>query len=76
MTAVEWLEERFERHLDWEEGKRGAKLYTLEDFAKDFEKAKEMHKQEIIDAFLGHDSDTDENIEVAEEYYEETFKQD
>lgn len=36
--------------------------------------AKEMEKEQIIDAFIGYDSDTQENIEVAEQYYNQTFK--
>jgi phenylalanyl-tRNA synthetase alpha subunit len=35
----------------------------------------EMEKQQIIDAFIGYDSDTKDNLEVAEQYYNETFKQ-
>jgi hypothetical protein len=34
----------------------------------------EMEKQQIIDAFIGYDSDTEDNLEVAEQYYNETFK--
>ena len=34
----------------------------------------ELEKQQIIDAFIGQDSDTDENLEIAEQYYNETFK--
>lgn len=37
-------------------------------------KAKELEKQQIVDAFIGQDSDTDENLEIAEQYYNETFK--
>jgi len=51
MTSIEWLEERFQMYLSWYEGHHNAKKYTIEDFAKDFEQAKEMHKQEIIDAY-------------------------
>ena len=61
-TTVEWLEEQynlgngFERHLT----------------ESDFEQAKEMHKQEIIDAWEdGHDSFSTRN---AEQYYNETFE--
>jgi hypothetical protein len=35
----------------------------------------EKEKQQIIDAFIGYDSDTKDNLEVAEQYYKETFKQ-
>ena len=51
MTSIEWLEERFQMYLSWYEGHHSAKEYKLEDFAKDFQQAKEMHKQEIMDVF-------------------------
>jgi len=35
----------------------------------------ELEKQQIIDAFLGHDSDTEDNLEVAETYYNETYNE-
>ena len=47
MTSVEFLEERFQMYLSWYEGHHSAKEYKLEDFAKDFQQAKEMHKQEM-----------------------------
>jgi hypothetical protein len=34
----------------------------------------EMEEQQIVDAFIGYDSDTEDNLEVAEQYYNETFK--
>ena len=70
MTSIEWLEEEF------------FKLYfTMEIHFKVYEvieKAKEMHKQEIIDAHInGHNapSSTIKNFD-AEQYYQETFKKD
>lgn len=63
MTAVEWLMER----------------YLSQDYSLtivDFDTAKEMHKQEIIDAFNQADA-VDENNKGwsnAEQYYQETFK--
>ena len=47
MTSIEWLEEKFQMYLSWHEGHHSAKEYKLEDFAKDFQQAKEMHKQEM-----------------------------
>jgi hypothetical protein len=35
----------------------------------------EKEEQQIVDAFIGYDSDTKDNLEVAEQYYTETFKQ-
>lgn len=34
----------------------------------------EMEKQQIVEAFIGYDSDTEDNLEVGEQYYNETFK--
>jgi hypothetical protein len=73
-TSVEWLEERFQMYLSWYEGHHSAKEYKLEDFAKDFQQAKEMHKQEIIDAFFEGAYGGD-NIS-GEQYYNESFKKD
>ena len=63
MTSVEWLFKQL-----WETPKD--KL----DWNAILEKAEEKHKKEIIEAFIGHDSDTDENTEIAEDYYNEVFK--
>jgi hypothetical protein len=60
-TAVEFLESQYKFH---------GELYETA-----IEQAKEMEKQQIIDAFIGYDSDTEDNLEVAEQYYTETFKQ-
>ena len=67
-TAVEWLVEQLEcfgnKHelqLSWA---------TVDELV---EQAKEMHKQEVTDAWEdGHDSFSTRN---AEQYYKETFKQ-
>ena len=49
---------------------------TLESIIKRIdEELLEMEKQQIIDAFIGYDSDTEDNLEVAEQYYNEIFKQ-
>ena len=59
-TAVEWLEERMPTVF---------KNLTINKHL--FEQAKEMHKQEIIDAWEdGHDSFSTRN---AEQYYNETY---
>jgi hypothetical protein len=57
-TAVEWLEDCFNRY--------GAVLKS------DFIKAKEMEKQQIIDSYSEGEFNCGMN-ESAEEYYEETF---
>lgn len=59
-TSIEWLVDQLPIRMQ---------NYLMQEI----EKAKQMHKQEIIDAFIGHDSDTEENIDVAEQYYQETY---
>jgi hypothetical protein len=63
-TAVEWLVQQL-----WNEGY--FPYGVPEDIVK---KAKEMEKQQIVEAFIGYDSDTEDNLEVGEQYYNETFK--
>jgi uncharacterized protein YnzC (UPF0291/DUF896 family) len=63
MTSIEWLYKLSkERELD----------------KFDLEQAKEMHKQEIIEAYYQCGRDNFEHIKVinrsATEYYQETFK--
>jgi hypothetical protein len=63
-TAVEILEQQLYEWLD-------GRIYLPPTF---FEQAKEMEKQQIVEAFIGYDSDTEDNLEVGEQYYNETFK--
>jgi hypothetical protein len=62
MTSIEWL---------WDLSLR------KELMAEDFEQAKEMHKQEIIDAYVQCGKDNFDHIKVintsATQYYEETY---
>jgi hypothetical protein len=61
-SNIEWLQQVFETILTHEQKRQVCGL---------FEQAKEMHKQEIIDAWEdGHDSFSTRN---AEQYYNETF---
>lgn len=61
-TAVEWLEEKIK-----------ANPFRIEN-DRLWNEAKEMEKQQIIDAYYQGDADSD-NIHVdAEQYYNETFK--
>ena len=61
-TAVEWLVDELIL-----EGINVPKVF--------YDKAKEMEKEQIIDAYYQGDADSD-NIHVdAEQYYNETFKQ-
>jgi hypothetical protein len=63
-TAVEILEQQLYEWLD-------GRIYLPPTF---FEQAKQMEKQQIVEAFIGYDSDTEDNLEVGEQYYNETFK--
>ena len=60
-TAVEFLVEKMDiKNPNW--------------LKEEIEQAKAMEEQQIIEAFIGYDSDTEDNLEVAEQYYNETFK--
>ena len=63
-TAVEWLLEQIDD------------MYIYQIYSKQFEQAKEMEKQQIIDAHLDGQcfSTTIEEIDYAKDYYNETFK--
>jgi hypothetical protein len=59
MTAVEWLVEELTKQ----------NMY-MHLFAKEIQKAKEMEKEQIKDAFENFDF----NLNDGEEYYNKTFK--
>jgi hypothetical protein len=61
-TAVEWLIEQIQTFE-----------FTHLDRNRILDQAKAMEKEQIIDAFIGFDSDTDDNIEVAQTYYKEFY---
>jgi hypothetical protein len=50
------------------------KAKSMSEWVMVFKKVKKMEKQQIIDAFIGHDSDTEDNLEIAEQYFNETYK--
>jgi hypothetical protein len=72
MTSIEWLFDRFNMLFMFQEG-------IPDELQEAFEQAKEMHKQEIIDA-------CNKSIKTcgmrhifpnySEKYYQETFKKD
>jgi hypothetical protein len=67
-TAVEWLEEKW-RNYDLNLGKSGFNLFLKQ--------AKDMEKQQIIEAFdtgFKKWNDGVENHLKSEDYYNETFK--
>jgi len=67
MTSIEFLFKEL-----WETSKDKFAWYSI------LEKAKEMHKQEIIDAYFQCGKDNFDHIKVinksATDYYQETFK--
>ena len=67
-TAVEWLLEELD-NKDW---------YYLQQSIRNeiIEQAKAMEKEQIIDAYQNVLFDEDGNLLTAEQYYNETFKQD
>ena len=69
MTSIEWLENELLN--------RGVRIYQNSLHRELFNQAKEMHKQEIMDAYLQCGKDNFEHIKVinrsAEEHYQEKF---
>ena len=71
MTAVEWLYENLKSHF-----KHDGDLFEVVQFS--FEQAKEMEKQQIIDAYKNGKYESDKIVMsdrfYAEQYYNEQFK--
>ena len=67
-TAVEWLEKQFVK-LESTIGVHGV-MYEI------IEQAKEMEKEQIIQAYYQNGWNDNDNEHNAEQYYKETFKQD
>jgi len=64
-TAVEWLEEQLNK---WSDGR----FYLPPHL---FEQAKQMEKEQIMNAFfMGRDEITKKFVESSEQYYNETYK--
>ena len=64
-TAVEWLEKEFVK-LEFTIGVN-SKMYDL------LEQAKELEKQQIIDAYNNGYSDSDNTFPLNTDYYNQTF---
>jgi len=80
-TAVEWLEERFEKFLAYYEEHHKSEMYSIHQLSNDFEQAKQMEKEQIRDAFnQGMNNSVDYFIpflnpnDESENYYNKTFK--
>jgi hypothetical protein len=80
-TSIEWLIEQLvemDKQLDGRRKNEDATILKMNP-TKIFEQAKEMHKQEIIDAFHFYDDYRDcetKWVSNGEQYYQETFKKD
>jgi hypothetical protein len=75
-TAVEWLFEQLEDQGDsWENVSIGRIQISIkvEDYLKIKEQAKEMEKEQIIDAYY-YDPNCDEIKDDGEQYYKETYE--
>jgi len=66
MTSIEWFFNELQR----------MQYFIGNDMLQSYKQAKEMHKQEIIDAHLDGQSLVSCKDEYAQEYYQETFKKD
>ena len=68
-TTVEWLENEFQEMCKDFGG-------VHSDFIVKFEQAKEMEKEQIIEAYWNGTIDLEKNeaLKIAEQYYNETFK--
>jgi hypothetical protein len=63
MTAVEWLEDQYFKHSG-----------NFLEMKKAFEQAKEIEKQQMIDAWENGYKEFYDGSSTPEEYYNETFK--
>lgn len=71
-TALDWLRQELEYLREFEE------FYSkrYQEFDELFNKAKEIEKEQIIEAHnLGYSEGIYQSCESGEEYYNETFKQ-
>jgi hypothetical protein len=72
MTSIEWLQDKWGNE----------KIWTWEKIQEWFEQAKEMHKNEILDAYSSGRFDYEdyskgikEKVKQSEEYYKQVYKQ-
>ena len=65
-TAVEWLVNKLNNDFENND--------FLISYANEISQAKELEKQQIVDAYENGYSDSDNTFELNKEYYNETFK--
>ena len=71
-TAVEWLISKLQQSKDWQRVLNEVSQMSTVQFNL-LEQAKEMEKEQIIDAYY-YDPNCDEIKDDGETYYNETFK--
>lgn len=72
-SSIDYIAEKHDKLVRWMEGDAKAEPYSFTDFDADLKIAREMHRQEIEEAYV---SGSDEVLYgTKEEYYTETFKQ-
>ena len=80
MTSIEWLENELKKSIHYYRLIEDIESKSTIVQSNIFKQAKEMHKQEIINAYIQCGKDNFDHIKVcnrsAVEYYQETFKKD
>ena len=72
------LEHLSQKYVDWIEGDNKATEYTLTQLSNDFQQAKQMEKEQMIDSWYNgfgnrYDLRKHNNADDAEQYYNETY---
>ena len=77
MKSIEWLSNEVYQAIDLHSQGKLSPTYCLVKIAEAKDKAKEMHKQEIINAWYnGYISPMVDEENCGEQFYKETFKKD
>lgn len=82
-TAVDFLREKLDKYIMWNEGDHKAEEYTLSNLSDDFEQAKRIEKEQIIksrengisEGYRRTNNYYYDKMVDSEQYYTETFKQ-
>lgn len=78
-TAIEFLEDKFDKYVMYQDGHFKAQPYTLTELYADFKKAKEIEREQIIDAYISGKTNGIANTigneinKPSEEYYNENY---
>jgi hypothetical protein len=75
-SSVEWLAEKY-NYVTWMRNRDEISAGTADEWRKKYlEQAKEMHKQETMDAWYNGFEEIRPYVDHSEDYYNETYKQD